>query len=325
MKMSSFVLCCLVFAVGLLLPGHGFAQQQQSQPKPKAPGREYRLEVKYTSGIAQNYEFTETSTIKRIHSDSSTKTFNRNVKYFITVRCIESLDGISKVVVTVDSMTYAYESNGTMVVYDSQVDNTPKNFSDLHHYVALLNRPVTFTMNSYGEVTKIEGDQIEFWRDYITENAADLDSLTLLLWNVSLSDENIKFVCDLQKGAIPGLKVAVDSSWTHSYLLCQNGLTINHPVKSVFSENNGGYYTITTSDSLNIPPQPYRPFGIAQVAQVNNGTVSFTAETILKNTGVIDELHLKSLARYKVSIMNELYTEVVNSDYLWKLTGQFQW
>ena len=53
-------------------------------------------------------------------------------------------------------------AEGKTIEYDSQTDITPKNFADLNNYIGPLNRPFTLTVSPYGEVSAIEGDEIEF-------------------------------------------------------------------------------------------------------------------------------------------------------------------
>ncbi len=316
-------ICTIVFVVFCAAPLS--AQKQQSSTQKPLPGREYRLEVKYTSGVALLYEFVETTNVERTHSDGSKKNYKREVKHFITMRIIESLDGISKVIVNIDSLQYSFEAGPVLVSYDSQVDITPKNFSDLHYYIGTLNRPFTLTINSYGEVSKVEGEQIEFWRDYIEENAADLDSMTLHIWRQCLADNNLLHIGDIQKRLVPGLKVGVDSTWKHDFSFLINSLAFHDKVESRFAKNLGGYYQIVTKDTLQAQPQPVRSYGIGSLSTLIDGTATVDNELILRNTGLVEELTSKISATYKASVLNEIYTEDVQSTMKWKLTGQFQW
>ncbi len=316
-----FVIPCLLLLIG----GPVFAQKQGEPVQAVSKGRDFRLEARYTAGVAQAYEFTETTKVVRTHSDSSKKEYGRTVKHFMTVRCIESLNGLTKLVVNVDSIQYQFTAPGINVEYDSQVDITPKKFVDLNAYIGPLNRTYTLSMNSYGEVTSLEGEQIEFWRDYIAENSAGIDSTTLLVWQQCLADENLIFVGDQQKGIIPGLKVSVDSTWQHKLLLRTNGVLFVDTVRSRFAQYTGGLYVLTTADTLAAASQPLRTFGIDMVAHVLDGKAAVNGELVLRNTGVIEELTLNVNAWYTAKALMEVFREDVSSTYQWKLTGQYQW
>ncbi|MCO6466656.1 MAG: SusD/RagB family nutrient-binding outer membrane lipoprotein [Bradyrhizobiaceae bacterium] len=285
----------------------------------------YRLETKYTAGVAQNYVLKEVCHVVRTHSDSSKKTYDREVTHYLTIRTIESINGLSKVVANLDSVTYHFSGDNGVVEYDSQKDITPKTFPDLNAYIGPLNRTFTMTVNSYGEVNKIEGDDIDFWRDYIRENSPDLDSITTFLWEESLSDDNLKHMADIQKRMVPGLKVGVDSTWKYDLALRVNGVMFNSPVTGKFAQNTGGLYVITTSDTVRAQPQTIRTQGIPALSQLQTGWAAVNNELTLRNTGVIEELTMKVQAWYRAKVQMEVYTEDVNATYTWKLTGQYQW
>lgn len=325
--MTVFQAPSIIFLIAIVVaaPSVAIAQRQGDASDASPSGRFYRLEAKYTAGVAQNYEFTETTAVVRTHSDSSTKRYERIVRHYVTVRAIESLNGIAKIVVNLDSLTYRFTSDNAFVEYDSQKDVTPKPFPDLNTYIGPLNRTFTATVNSYGEVTKIEGEDIDFWRDYIGENSADLDSITALLWEQSLSDINLKQFGDIQKRIIPGIKVGVDSTWKHDLMLRINGVLFDSPVTSTFAKNTGGLYIITTNDTVRAKPQTIRTQGIPSLSQLTAGWAAISGELTLRNTGVIDELTLKAKAWYRATVQMETYTENVDATYSWKLTGQYQW
>lgn len=322
---SQIVIPLLIGLVVAAAPSTVVAQKQGDAASSASGGRAYRLESIYTAGIAQNYEFTERSKVTRTHSDNSKKHYERVVTHYLTLRTIESLNGISKIVVTLDSLVYHFSSDNASVDYNSQVDQTPKPFADLNTYLGPLNRTFTMTVNSYGEINAIEGEDIVFWRDYITENSPDLDSVTTLMWQQSLSDINLKHMGDLQKRIIPGLKVGVDSTWKHELEMRINGVYFANTVKSKFAQNTGGLYVISTQDTLQAKPQAIRTYGIPDVSYLNTGWAAVNSELTLKNTGVIEDLTVKVKSWYQATVKIETYTEDVDATYNWKLTGQYQW
>lgn len=301
------------------------ASHAQESAKPPTP-REYRLQGLYRAGIAQNYEVVEQTTVERIHSDSSRKTYERKATYFITIRCIESLDGIAKLVVNIDSLMYRFRSAGIEINYDSQKDITPKNFADLNNYAGPLNRTFEITVSPYGEVTKLAGEQIDFWRDYLQQNAADLDSVVYTIWMQSLDRENLLQYGDLQKRVIPGTRKAIDSTWRHGYTTRIDGVIYDGTVTSRLLSFTGGLYTIITKDTVSArQQQPIHVYGIPYVSTVRDGRAVIDNELVLTANGTINEVKQVATCQFRSTVKNEAFTHNVTFATMWKLTGQYQW
>ncbi|MCX6141278.1 MAG: DUF6263 family protein [Candidatus Kapabacteria bacterium] len=312
----AFALCAVSMA--------GMVVAQQSGTAPA--GREYRLQALYRSGIAQNYEVVEQTTVERTHSDSSQKTYERKVTYFVTVRCIESLDGIAKLVVNIDSLIYAFKAKGEQITYDSQKDITPKNFADLNNYIGPLNRTFELTVSPYGEVTKISGDQVEYWRDYLQQNSADLDTVVYSIWMQSLDRENLLQYGDLQKRVIPGLRKAVDSTWNHNLTLRIDGVVFDGKVTSRFASYAGGLYSLITKDTIPVrKKQVVHIYGIPYLSTVNDGGAIVDNTLTLSASGTINEVTTVTNAWFRAKILNEAFMHRITTTTQWKLTGQYQW
>lgn len=296
--------------------------QQQAAP----PGREYKLQTLYRASIAQSYEFVEQTSVERIFRDSTTTTYARTATYFMTVRCIEALDGVSKVVVNLDSLKYKFTSDGKEIAYDSQKDITPKNFADLNNYIGPLNRSFELTYSPYGEVTNISGDQIDFWREYLEQNAADLDSVLYTIWTQSLSRENLLHVGDLQKRLIPGLRRAVDSTWKHQLALRVDGMLYTGNVRSRLAAYEGGLYHIITQDTLTAAPgQIIHTYNVPELVRVIDGSVTLNNTVLLSTAGTINEFTSILKGSSQLVAGREPFRQNITSTLQWKLLGQYQW
>lgn len=299
----------------------GSAQQPAT-----APAREYKLQTLYRASIAQSYEFVEQTSVERIYRDSSKVTYARTATYFMTVRCIESLDGVAKVVVNLDSLLYKFTADGQDVTYDSQKEITPKNFADLNNYIGPLNRSFELTYSPYGEVTNVSGDQIDFWREYLEQNASDLDTVLYTIWMQSLSRENLLHVGDLQKRTIPGLRKAVDSSWKHQLTLRLDGTEYAGSVRSRLASYEGGLYHIITQDTLAATPgQMIHTYKIPELAKVISGSTTVNSTILLSTAGTINEF--TSIAKGSLQLLagREPITQNTTTTLQWKLLGQYQW
>lgn len=304
-----------------MIAANGSAQQPAAPP-----AREYKLQTLYRASIAQSYEFVEQTSVERIYRDSSKVTYSRTSTYFMTVRCIESLDGVAKVVVNLDSLLYTFTADGQDITYDSQKEITPKNFADLNNYIGPLNRSFELTYSPYGEVTNVSGDQIEFWREYLEQNASDLDTVLYTIWMQSLSRENLLHVGDLQKRTIPGLRKAVDSTWKHQLALRLDGTEYAGTVRSRLASYEGGLYHIITQDTLAATPgQMVHTYKIPELAKVVSGSTSVNSTILLSTAGTINEF--TSIAKGSLQLLagREPFTQNTTTTLHWKLLGQYQW
>lgn len=313
--------CCLL-ALAAILPTASFAQSAGAAPQ----GREYRLQALYRPGIAQSYEITEVDTVVRTHSDSSKRTYTRRVVYYTTVRCTESMEGFATVTVNLDSMVYAFQSEGVSITYDSQNDPTIKQFADLTNYIGPLNRQPDIRYNAYGDVLSIKSEQLEWVRDYLKENGSGLDSVMALIWNQSVADANILQYADLQKHVLPGKKMAVDSSWMHDFALRIDGVEFGGKTRSTLSGYSGGLYSIVMQDTIDATPsQPIHVYGVPYIATVLDGTAAVNHKLDLAASGTINAVSSNVKARFRARAYNEVFTHDVTSITTWKLTGQYQW
>lgn len=288
--------------------------------------REYRLQALYRAGIAQNYEITERDSVVRTHSDSSKKTYQRTVTYFTTARCLESMDGFSTVSITLDSMLYAFESEGIVIDYDSQKEPTPKNFGDLFNYTGPMNRSFELRYNPYGEIQSVQGEQITWLREYLAENMPAEDSVRALIWQQSVDDENLLHYGDFQKNAVPGTKIGIDSSWTHPFLARIDGVLYKARATSKLLSYSGGYFTIRTKDTIPaVADQRFHVYGVPAVSRMDSGSVAIDQTIRLATTGTVQEVTQVAHARFVATVENERYRHDVHSTTSWKLIGQYQW
>lgn len=315
-----FVLVCSMF----LAPYAIFGQTKASAGKSV---RDYRVQTLYRAGVAQNYVITQRDTVTRIHSDTATKRYyTRDVTYYATLRCIESMENVATVVATLDSLEYVFSSEGKDIVYKSQLDMAPKPFLDLNNYLGPMNRSAEISYNPYGEITKLGGEQLEWIRDYLKESGQALDSVTALVWNQSVEDPNILMYCDLQKRTVPGKRVALDSSWNHELGLRVDGVVFQGSVSSTLADYTGGLFTIRTADTIFASAgQDLHVYGITDVSKVIDGTAITDNELDISTVGTINRVTNRVQATYRARIRQEVFTHVVRSTTTWKLLGQYQW
>ncbi len=288
--------------------------------------REYRLQAGYRAGVAQSYEVSEKTSIERIHSDSSRRNYQREVLTYMTVRCVENVDNVSRVIVTSDSIIYKFTAGPSIISYDSQKDLAPKAFPDLNNYLGTLNRSFEITYSPYGEITKISGDQVDFWKDYIQQNVSDLDTLISTIWLQSLSNENLAQLGDIQKRIIPGTKKVIDSSWKHPLAYRVDGVVYEGKARSTFKSYEGGVFTIATQDSLPVRTSwPVHVLEIPDLVTCLDGQAIVNSTLMLSTAGILNGLEAEIQARFRGQVGKEIFTQSVTSTQSWKLIKQYQW
>lgn len=314
----------ILIVILLCAAGATLTQAQRTGIAASAPPQ-YRLQASYRAGIAQNYSITETTHAVRTHSDGSKKMYDRTVNYMMTVRCVESQGGISTLAINIDSLKYTFSADGAQITYDSQTDITPKAFADLNNYLGPLNRTFEVTVGPYGEITKLTGENVDYWRDYLKENGATMDSVILLIWNQSLDPDNLLYYGDLQKRIIPGLRVYIDSLWSHQLTLRSDGVVYTGKAKSKLTGYSSGFYTISTKDTIVANNQAIHVYGVPYISRLKDGKAVVDHTVSLTSQGTIDTISSKVDAWFRASTANEEFTQAVTSSTEWKLVGQYQW
>ena len=315
----------LLLSIGAVLLVAGTIESQAQTASQPSKGRDYRVQAIYRAGVAQKYEIVEQTTSERTFDDGNVKTYSRTAKYYATARCIASQEGIATLVFNLDSLEYKFSADGKDVEYNSQVDITPKPFADLNNYIGPLNRPFELTVSAYGAVSDVKGEQIDFWREYLTENSVDLDSLTYMIWMQSLDNDNLLHYGDLQKRVIPGLRVAIDSTWEHKFGMRIDGVHYAGNVTSTLKDYSGGIFTLNASDTIDVASDKAYVYGIPMVTHVSTGQAVVDYTIQLSSGGTINNVNALAETSFRGKALNVEFTQRTNSAITWNLTGQYQW
>jgi hypothetical protein len=133
-------------------------------------------------------------------------------------------------------------------------------------------------------------------------------------------------VGDLQKRTIPGLRRAVDSSWSHKLALRIDGTLYNGNVRSRLASYEGGLYHIITQDTLTAnPDQTVHTYNVPVLATVLDGTMTTNSTVLLSTAGTINEFTSISKGILHLQAGREPITQSITSTMQWKLLGQYQW
>jgi hypothetical protein len=125
--------------------------------------------VIYHPNAYRLYKLTEITNVHRVYSDSTTKDFKREVTYFMTLTIFDKPEnGFQNLKIVIDSMIYKFSEENKVIKFNSQSEEMkPIRLKDLEATTVPLNRQFDMTYSPYGEVAKIESQDIEEVIDFI--------------------------------------------------------------------------------------------------------------------------------------------------------------
>lgn len=289
---------------------------------------EYGFKISYPTGIYNVYKFTEITNVQRKYSDSSVKEYERELTYFINHFYSDlPQNGFNKVQVTIDSMYYKFTEGDAVFEFDSRLEDIPNiNFQDLTVAAVSLGKSFFMTYSPYGDLAKLEGEDLDWLRNYVLVNGKDaLDTLKKFFWLRGVSESHLAFISDLQKKVIPSGRVRGDSVWTTEIFLETDGIDVFDELKSELVSYNAGIYTISgKSDNLRLNAVQAQLYPINQLVDLDTcrGTVKY--EVQIAPRGVIKEVNSEIDAEVVARIKKEQFYQRSKTKLKWELIGQYK-
>jgi hypothetical protein len=328
-KMKIFKGLFLFLMFGILLSGNSFAQEKNAKGQPEKDTAYYKVTLKYPLKTYTSYKMTEETEVRRIYSDSSIKEYKRDIVYYITTSFPElPEDGFIKVQVTVDSMTYKFKSGDKEVLFDSQEEEKPiPNFQDLAISSIQLGRTFDLTYSAYNELAKIEGEELDWLKNYIIVEGKDiLDTLKKHFWLRGISFERLRYIGDLQKGLIPPGKVRTDSTWKSVFPFEIDGITFTDTASTRIINYNAGIFTLFSNMNNLVPvSEGIVLYDIPYIAQVDTGRGAGTYTLEVRPNGTISKIKAEFEAEAKIKVKNEAFIQKMRSNTSWEQFRQFKW
>jgi hypothetical protein len=306
----------------VLLMAAGTFSSAQAQKEPIT----YILGFKYPTNVEHYYKMTENTVINRMYNDSSRQVIKRQVTYYFMQKLGKQFDNdFLTVDVTIDSMTYLLNDGKTIVDFNSQngeyqgVEKT-----DLKHLMVPLGKMYSITYSPYGEVLKIEGEKLDWLRNYVTKEGKDvLDSLEKFIWLDGISLERLQYLTDVKKISFPKGMIKEDSVWK-SYLPMQiDGRNFGDSVQVKFVSYKDGEYTIKAESEKFVPNhQQGLMYGIDRFAKVDSCTGKGTYSVSLTPRGSIKKSESNYQTVLHLKIGREPLVETITSNATWELLNQ---
>lgn len=227
-KFFNLLAFILILSVSSSLAQSGFAKK--SGEGNNTPPPSYILKGNFRPTVYYSYVLSDTTIVMRLYADSSSRNFTRIVKYFLTINQPDSPEkGFSKVDVNVDSIHYEFTEGDKTYKFTSLDNFDPKifYFDDFKTISIPMSKEFTLVYSPYGEVAKIEGERLDYFRDYIKNTLKESsDSILIYNWTDGLSDERLKSLGDVFKLIYPSNQVYQDSLWKSPFFIQLEGLNI---------------------------------------------------------------------------------------------------
>ena len=248
------------------IPLKGDTSAAQAKPKPASnysqPDVLYQITIKDSWNIYRTYKLNEATEISRTYSDNSVKTYKRDDEIYFTLTYRNPPShGFFKVDVSVDSMIYKFTEGEATIEFNSNSDqNKPIHFKDLEAWGVPVGRAFEMTYSSYKDVAKLEGEDLEWLRNYINEQGKGIvDTLTNFIWLQGISEERLTYITDLYKVYIPDKWIPKDSVWTSPFDYQINGIPFQDTVFAKVSDATSGFFTVEakTNKMAAIINQPF--------------------------------------------------------------------
>jgi len=302
----------------------------EQTPAPEKPKETVALYLRFPVGRLFEYVYTDTTTVHRIYSDSSTLDYTRTVTYYLSLEAIEApRDGLTSVQVTIDSLEYSFSSGGNTLSYKPR-GQMPLQFPDFVAAVVPLNRQYLLYYSSYWDAAKVEGEMLDWLRSYIAEDSgrvSSFDSLQRFIWLRNISLPVLAQYADPQKGVLPSGRVALDSVWQKPFVLLADGIEFRDPrAHTRIVERRGPIFELETrADSLEPTREKLKLYNIQRFVEVIGGSGSARHTVELHKAGFIESARTELEADALCKTGNEIFRQKIRSRYRWMLRGQYDY
>lgn len=167
---------------------------------------QYFIKPKYPVNVAFSYKKSTETKVTQFFSDSSNRSFKRNVDLFFTFYSPQKAEsGITELRVTIDSLAYKFSNGLDSVFYDSQNDELapPFKYEDYEATSVVLGKSFNFFYSPYWDFGKIEGTELAVKRNFVNNPLDGItDTMRNYFWNYRLSDVNLTEIVDVLKNMI---------------------------------------------------------------------------------------------------------------------------
>lgn len=334
-KMLSFsvkkILCFT--AIYLLLSNFSSLCYAQEAKKGNEPNKKdtlfYKIPIKYSATKSRVYTITEVADITRKYSDSTVKQYKREIIYYISQKAPDApQNGFQVINVSVDSLEYKL-TDGSKVYEFSSIKNISgsSNFPDIQHTVVLLGRNYDLTYSPYYEITKYEGEDLDWLRDYITGTGnLNLDKMKEFIWLDGISNSRLNHIGDLIKLQIPLVEIQPDSVWYSKFAIQVNNIGFAGNAETRFvSSSDGNYRFEAIPKSITPVNNTVRLYDIVDLAEIKNYYCGGKYTLYINFQGIVNEAIGDFTTDVRYMVKREEIQEHIKSSYRILFINQYSW
>jgi hypothetical protein len=184
------------------------------------------------------------------------------------------------------------------------------------------------TYSPYGEVAKVEGDDLDWLRNYVTDpKAKSVDTVTKFIFLDGISKERLSYLADIKKINFPPDAIERDSVWKSPIAFQADGVNF-FDTATVKISNVRGVYVDLEAKFNNVRPMNHGGLYYGVKNEILNveqakGSGSFNLE--LSPKGTVRHSRLITTVESIVPVKNDKFTQTVTTQSDWDLVIQYQY
>jgi hypothetical protein len=271
----------------------------------------------------------EETQYQRMYEDSSVYSFKRVYTYFFHIIAKESpRDGMQKVEVFIDSLTYSFDDGKKKVKYhNSQHESAPLNRLDFLKTFIPNSKQFSMYYDYYGDVVKIGGDFLEEKRFEITDPVQGIRNNPRLseFYLNRMSEADLSHIADLGKKLLPQESAKKDSIWKTDLDFDLNYETFSTLADTKFTKLiSNHYYIEAVADSMVMKNKKYMIEDLKEEATADESFASGKISLRISTNGIMKDLTSQFVVKTKAHIKNTSFTETIKTQTNWTQTGMWR-
>lgn len=233
-----------------------------------------RVSPNFIGGAKYHYKLIENTDVIRTLSDSSQIKYNRKVIYYFSQFVMDPpQQDFIKLSCSIDSINYRFNDGSGDVSYNSQEESQKNiNHPDVTVITVPLGRIFEMTYTPYGEIAEITGKDLDWLRNYVTEQGKKLlDTVDKFIWIDGISNEHLAHLTDVRKILLPPKMISPDSIWLSPFEIQIDGITFldTMPVKVI--KYSGGLFEMNAeSKAIKNKNSFAKIYGINKFVQIDS-------------------------------------------------------
>ncbi len=323
-KSIAFVAASL-FLLGIFFVPVASAQSDSDKEKVMT----YKVDYWFPPTVRNHYSYTEKSDITRTYSDGSVMTFSREIVFFFDMKAPnQKNEGFTDMDVSIDSAHYKYTKADYTYSYNTQGE-APGNFNilDFMATIAPLAKFYTMTYSPYGNISKLEGEALQIFRNKLVERKDSYNQIDHYIWTEGTSNARLIHISDVKKIDYPNYRIAEDSTFLSPLFLQINHIDLQDTVEMTLDEVSSGYmYFSGDIEDVEYFTKKARFEGIEdQLLEIADVKANGKIFTELSPRGTPEKTEIELNMEVKAKIKRDSFTEQVKTKLIWELLGQWEY